>query len=103
VSPNTSVTATSLRSFDDAVRQAFAQVPGAPEREGYAICDVTRMWVTKGGVVQLPQFHVEIRAERMAPKSETMSARRDRPMGTAQDCDGEPTTGRPGEATSPRS
>ena len=45
------VRATSPKSFADAADSAFKQVPGDSKREGSAAAEVTRMWLTKGGIV----------------------------------------------------
>jgi hypothetical protein len=54
------VTGTSFASFQDAVLQAFEQVPGNPAMEGVAQATVQRLWVEKGGFVGQVQFHAEL-------------------------------------------
>ena len=61
------VTGSSLHSFDDAIQRAFDQVPGHPAHEGFARAGVARMWLTKGGVVGVPQYHVELSVDRQPP------------------------------------
>lgn len=51
---------TSFDSFADAAKVAFDQIPGDPDREGYAAANVARLWLTKGGVVGHSQYHVEL-------------------------------------------
>lgn len=51
----------SLSSFEEATLNAFESVPGDPSKEGLAAAEVARLWVSKGGVVGTPQFHVEIK------------------------------------------
>jgi hypothetical protein len=53
-------TGTSLESFEEAVANAFAEIPGDPGQEGLAEAQVARSWVTKGGVVGRTQYHVEL-------------------------------------------
>jgi hypothetical protein len=55
------VTRSSLRSFDDAATIAFGMVPGDPQREGAKAAEVSRLWMTGGGFVGVPQYHVELR------------------------------------------
>lgn len=50
----------SLDSFQDALDNAFEEIPGDPAREGVAEAEVTRTWVTKGGIVGRTQYHVEL-------------------------------------------
>jgi hypothetical protein len=52
------VEASSLISFEDAINEAFAQIPGDPEREGLASAEVARLSLSKGGVVGVTQYHV---------------------------------------------
>ena len=54
------LTGSSLKSFEDAAAQAFAGVPGDPNREGLAFATVRRMWLEKGGIVGRIQYHVEL-------------------------------------------
>ena len=54
------VTGTSLTSFADAAAEAFNDIPGDPDQEGLAAAEVTRAWLTKGGVVGSTQYHVEL-------------------------------------------
>jgi hypothetical protein len=51
------VSGSSLTSFDDAARSAFGRVPGHPIRAA----EVSRMWMTGGGIVGVPQYQVELR------------------------------------------
>jgi hypothetical protein len=60
------VTGSSLRSFDDAATTAFGTVPGDPQQEGSKAAEVSRMWMTGGGFVGIPQYHVELRVLRPA-------------------------------------
>jgi hypothetical protein len=60
------VTASSLTSFDDAARAAFGMVPGDPQQEGSKAAEVSRTWMTGGGFVGVPQYHVELRVLRRA-------------------------------------
>lgn len=53
------VTATSLQSFAEAADEAWAQVPGDPNREGLREAEVSRMWITGGGVVGT-EYNVEL-------------------------------------------
>jgi hypothetical protein len=62
----TRVTASSLASFDDAARDAFGMVPGDPQQEGSKAAEVSRMWMTGGGFVGVPQYNVELRVLRRA-------------------------------------
>jgi hypothetical protein len=55
------VTGSSLTSFDDAARIAFGTVPGDPQQEGLKAAEVSRLWMTGGGFVGVPQYHVELR------------------------------------------
>ena len=57
----TRVSGTSLTSFTDAGRNAFGKVQGDPRREGYKAAEVSRMWMTGGGFVGIPQYHIELR------------------------------------------
>jgi len=52
------VEATSLISFEDAIKQAFAQIPGDPEKGGIASAEVARFSLSKGGFVGVTQYHV---------------------------------------------
>jgi hypothetical protein len=54
------VEATSFTSFEDAIEQAFAKIPGDPEREGLASAEVVRWSLSKGGFVGRTQYHVEL-------------------------------------------
>lgn len=54
------VNGSSLVSFAEAAASAFDQIPGDPDREGSAAAEVTRMWVTKGGIVGSTQYHVHL-------------------------------------------
>lgn len=54
------VVGTSLTSLEDAVRQAFDAVAGDPNREGVASAVVRTIRLSKGGVVGLTQFEVEV-------------------------------------------
>jgi hypothetical protein len=56
----TRITGSSLASFGEAARAAFGPVLGDPAREGYKAAEVVRMWMTGGGFVGVPQFHVEL-------------------------------------------
>ena len=56
----------SLKSFDDAATIAFGTVRGDPQREGSKAAEVSRMWMTGGGIVGVPQYHVELRVLRRA-------------------------------------
>jgi hypothetical protein len=58
------VTGSSLTSFDDAARTAFGTVRGDPQKEGAKAAEVSRMWMTGGGFVGIPQYHVELRVLR---------------------------------------
>jgi len=60
MSDEESVAGTSFASFADAGKIAFDQIPGDPDREGAAAADVTRLWLTKGGIVGRVQYHVEL-------------------------------------------
>lgn len=60
------VTASSLTSFDDAARTAFGSVPGDPQQEGSKAAEVSRAWMTGGGFVGVPQYHVELRVLKRA-------------------------------------
>ena len=60
------VTASSLTSFDDAARAAFGTVAGDPQQEGSKAAEVSHMWMTGGGFVGIPQYHVELRVLRRA-------------------------------------
>jgi hypothetical protein len=51
---------TSFDSFDEAARSAFDAIAGAPHREGLGAAEVSRLWLTKGGVVGRVQFHAEL-------------------------------------------
>ncbi len=53
----------SLESFEEAALNAFGDIPGDPDRRGLVSASVARMWLTKGGVVGVPQFHVELQAD----------------------------------------
>ena len=55
------VTGSSLKSFDDAATTAFGTVQGDPQQEGSKAAEVSRMWMTGGGFVGVPQYHVELR------------------------------------------
>lgn len=68
-------TGTSFESFEEAVNNAFAEIPGDPAREGLAEADVARSWVTKGGVVGRTQYHVEL-VSRKAGESRAPGQRR---------------------------
>jgi hypothetical protein len=57
----TRVTGSSLTSFDAAARNAFGLVAGDPQQEGSKAAAVSRMWMTGGGFVGVPQYHVELR------------------------------------------
>ena len=63
------VTGSSLTSFDDAARAAFGTVPGDPHQEGSKAAEVTRTWMTGGGFVGVPQYHVELRVLTRADES----------------------------------
>jgi hypothetical protein len=63
------VTGSSLRSFDDAATSAFGTVPGDPQQEGSKAAEVSRMWMTGGGFVGVPQYHVELRV--LSPTGES--------------------------------
>lgn len=54
------VVGTSLTSFADAAKTAFDQIPGDPDREGAAAAEVSRLWITKGGIVGREQYHAEL-------------------------------------------
>lgn len=54
------VTGTSMTSFADAAQAAFNEMPGHQGKEGLASAEVTRLWLSKGGVVGSTQFHVEL-------------------------------------------
>jgi len=62
------IAGTSLESFADAAARAFAEVPGDPAREGMAMADVSRLWLSKGGVVNRTQHHVEIVSSGQEPR-----------------------------------
>jgi hypothetical protein len=49
-----------MTSFADAAQSALDQIPGDPQQEGIAVANVTRLWVSKGGVVGSTQYHVEL-------------------------------------------
>ena len=55
------VSGSSLKSFDDAATIAFGTVPGDPQQEGLKAAEVSRMSMTGGGFVGVPQYHVELR------------------------------------------
>jgi hypothetical protein len=55
------VSGSSLTAFTDAARNAFAAVPGDPDREGIKAAEVSRLWMTGGGFVGVPVFSVELR------------------------------------------
>jgi hypothetical protein len=71
------VSGSSLTSFDDAARSAFATVRGDRQREGSKAADVSRMWMTGGGFVGVPQYHVELRVLR--PIASQVDAQRQPP------------------------
>jgi len=52
------VEASSQISFEDAINEAFAQIPGDPKREGLASAEVARLSLSKGGIVGVTQYHV---------------------------------------------
>jgi hypothetical protein len=54
------VEATSLISFEDAINEAFAQVPGDPDSEGLASAEVASLSLSKGGFVGRTQYHVAL-------------------------------------------
>jgi hypothetical protein len=54
------VMGSSLTSLEDAVRQAFDAVAGDPNREGLASAVVRTIRLSKGGVVGVTQFEVEL-------------------------------------------
>lgn len=54
------VKGTSMESFAEAADNAFREVPGDPKREGAAAAEVTRLWMTKGGIVGTTQYHAEL-------------------------------------------
>lgn len=60
------VSGSSLKSFDDAATIAFGMVPGDPQQEGLKAAEVSRMWMSGGGFVGVPQYHVELRVLRRA-------------------------------------
>jgi hypothetical protein len=60
------VSGSSLKSFDDAATIAFGTVPGDPQQEGLKAAEVSRLWMTGGGFVGVPQYHVELRVLRRA-------------------------------------
>ena len=66
MSEQSKITGSSFESFADAAAKAFAQVPGNQKREGAATAIVSRMWMTKGGVVGRVQYHAELVAQRSA-------------------------------------
>jgi hypothetical protein len=51
---------TSFDSFAEAAASAFEKIPGDPTVEGLATAIVTRLWMSKGGVVGRVQYHVEL-------------------------------------------
>jgi hypothetical protein len=55
------VSGSSLASFDDAARIAFGMVRGDPTAEGMKAAEISRAWMTGGGFVGVPQYHVELR------------------------------------------
>jgi hypothetical protein len=55
------VTGSSLSSFADAATSAFGTIRGDPGQEGSKAAEVSRMWMTGGGFVGVPQYHVELR------------------------------------------
>ena len=55
------VTGSSLTSFADAAKTAFGTVPGDPAQEGRKAAEVSHMWMSGGGFVGVPQYHVELR------------------------------------------
>lgn len=57
------VNGTSLTSFADAADQAFAEIPGDPNREGLKKAEVTKMWLMGGGFVGATQYSVELRSQ----------------------------------------
>lgn len=58
--PDEPIVGTSFTSFADAAQTAFDRIPGDPRREGTAAADVTRLWLSKGGVVGRVQYHVQL-------------------------------------------
>ena len=66
MSDETRISRSSLTSFDDSARAAFAMVPGDPDREGSKAAAMSRMWMTGGGLVGVPRYHVELRVLRQA-------------------------------------
>ena len=54
------VVGASFDSFAEAASSAFDAMPGDPDREGAAAAEVSRLWMTKGGVVGRVQFHAEL-------------------------------------------
>ena len=54
------VEATSFVSFEEAINDAFAQVPGDPDREGLASAEVASLSLSKGGFVDRTQYHVAL-------------------------------------------
>jgi hypothetical protein len=67
----TRVIGTSLTSFADAARSAFATVRG-DQHEGMKAAEVSRAWMTGGGFVGVPQYHVELHV--LAPRTESIEA-----------------------------
>ena len=61
------VEATSLVSFEDAINQAFDQVPGDSNGEGLASAEVAHMSLSKGGVVGRTQYHVVLVSPATSP------------------------------------
>lgn len=53
------VTGSSLASVQDAIQAAWSDVPGDPKSEGARAADITRLWVTGGGIVGT-QYHAEL-------------------------------------------
>ena len=49
---------TSTKQAEDAIKEAFAQIPGDPEKEGLASAEVARLSLSRGGVVGVTQYHV---------------------------------------------
>jgi hypothetical protein len=65
-----STVGTSFDSFADAAASAFEQIPGDPTAEGLASAIVTRLWMSKGGVVGRVQYHAELVATARAAAAE---------------------------------
>jgi hypothetical protein len=53
------VTGTSLTSFQEAAESAWSEVPGDQDREGARAANVSRAWITGGGIVGT-EYHVEL-------------------------------------------